>query len=137
MKFTFTFLLFLLASFSFLPGKITAQNKSSIEITQSSFQQMDSEQQRVLVHSWMNQSVSIVIPNEFEKAAQDFYVKEKGDENAYRKYTVVFRPLFNEALSPTDKLNFCQYLLDNFTENELPVQLIREQGFILKNKTTK
>lgn len=110
---------------------------SSESISQSNFQKLDLEQQRILVHKWMNGSQQIEIPTTFKLSAIEFFSQQTNGEAIYQKYTSVFRPLFNTNLSLVDRINFCSFLLKTFGEDEIPMHLIRTQKEQLINLFTK
>lgn len=110
---------------------------SSESVSQSNFQKLDLEQQRILVHKWMNGSQQIEIPSSFQVSALEFFKQQTNGEAIYQKYTSVFRPLFNTNLSLVDRINFCSFLLNTFGEDEIPMNLIRTQKEQLINLFTK
>jgi len=110
---------------------------SSESVSQSNFQKLDIEQQRILVHKWMNGSQQIEIPSSFQVSALEFFKQQTNGEAIYQKYTSVFRPLFNTNLSLVDRINFCSFLLNTFGEDEIPMNLIRTQKELLIKLSTK
>jgi len=108
-------------------GSTGAQSLPSIEsMSRSHFQQMSFDAKKALFYSWVNKSSSINIPSEFEKRAQDYYLTALHDDHGYRKHLVFFRVLFNESLHAIDRINFCSFLLDHFSDEDIPLSLIRE-----------
>jgi hypothetical protein len=119
-------------------GSTDAQSLPSIEsMSQSHFKQMSFDDKKALFYSWVNKSGSINIPSEYEKRAQDYYLAALRDDHGYRKHLVFFRVLFNESLHVIDRINFCSFLLDNFSDEYIPLSLIRETKDSLVRSTLK
>ncbi len=113
------------------------KQKGTENVQQHLFSQLSFEQQRDLVYVWKNQSSSVQIPTMFEQIAKDYYAKELLDDHGYNKNSGFFRPLFNEEMQPADRVNYCTFLLDNFTEADMPLSLIRETKASLLKRVIK
>ena len=131
----------LLLSFIFMIfslGNIQAQKQRGTgNVQPQQFSRMTFEQQRNLVYVWKNQSSLVQMPADFEQKAKDYYSKGLLDEYGYNKNSGFFRPLFNEEMQPADRVNYCTFLLDNFTEADMPLSLIRETKASLLKRVIK
>lgn len=118
-KFRLILLIFLLGG-----PRLAAQ---SPQATQAGlrFEQLDPEARRKQVQSWMNESMQIDLPAEAAQVARNFYGPDATGEILYRKNRLVLAPLFNSQLSTGDRLGYCNYLLQHFTEEEIPLDLVR------------
>jgi hypothetical protein len=112
-----------------------AQSFSQPEsISGAHFIKLNYEQKRIFARNLMNKSQLVEIPDEFGSSAREFYLTQVQNEQAYLKYKELFRPLFNHKTHRIDIINYCSFLLENFPEDEIPLQLVRtRQAFLINN----
>ena len=128
------FVVFLICSASHY---MVAQNKTQAEsISQAHFNNLDAEHQRILFHQWVNKSQMSVLPDEFENRARDYF-QSRENLNDYKKQRGILKAIFNEDIHLIDRINFCNYLLKLFSEEEMPLFLIEEQKVLFMKKLIK
>lgn len=89
------------------------------------FEQLTSAEQRIQVQAWMNSSQDVLLPAEIAEQAKKFYGPGTQGDMLFKKNTFVLAPLFNKRLAIADRLSYCNYLLNHFTEEEIPLDIVR------------
>jgi hypothetical protein len=74
------------------------------------------------VQQWMNESTATIIPTWFLDKASSHYT----NRTIFSKYLGVLKPLFNEHITQQDRSGYITYLLQNFSEEEVPHMLLHE-----------
>lgn len=108
-----------------LGGLVFVSNAQSAATGRPQFEQLDAAAQRMQVQLWMNQSLDVELPAEAIHVAHEFYGPGTIGENLYKKNRYVLSPLYNAKLSTADRLSYCNYLLLQFAEEEIPLDLVR------------
>lgn len=103
--------------------EISAQSQSA-QVSHVPFNQLTFEQKRINVLSWINQSQNILIPQNYDEAFKDFYIKNGLGAAVYQKYQVILRVPFNANLNLQDRIHVCEFLLENYQPSDMPLATI-------------
>lgn len=101
----------------------------------TSFKALPFEEQRQLAYHWVNTSDSIVLPANILQEFEDHYKALELKVNYSKKYLSWLKPIYNTGLTDIDKVNFCQFVLNVFSNEELPKEMIVREKNRLINKT--
>lgn len=109
------------------PLNVAAQAANEIAIvSESEFKQMDAMQKRDCMQKWNNLSFFIALPPETEQKAMQFYTDQKLDIRIYEKNKLLLKTVCNETLPLWNRINACNFIIENYNNSEFPVKVVQE-----------
>lgn len=91
-----------------------------------SFHQMDIDEQRKLIQLWLNKSESVSLSQDIRSELEVYYQGHSIHPKAAAKYNLVYKTLYNEKLEVMDRINYCSFILQNYTEEEVSLEHIQQ-----------
>ncbi len=105
--------------------------------TAASYQvdKLTNEEKAELIQQMVNSSREIEIPTEMEKSFKDFFANKEFGPKLYLKFRTLYVVLFNENISKVNRLLMCNFLLDNMSSSEFPIDRVLDIKQTLLNSS--
>ena len=111
--------------------------ENTLYAQQSSFHNLSDKLQQEQIAQWMNQSAFISMDAVWAETLSDYYKQLNIQENAAKKNAMLYQPIFNNKISALHRIDYCTYLLQHFSEEEICFAFIHKQLSLLRNQKIK
>lgn len=119
-------------------GRISAQANLQFKANNAiNFEKLSDEDKRLWLQARINESSLVILTHEFQEQIKLSYKSAQLDERVYTKYLSLLKVLMNEAIILQNRIALSKYLLANFSEDEIPHELLREIMYQLQTQTVK